>query len=218
MGYPRRLNKMIHTPSADGGGKPPFLTLKYSSEFSNLKNFLVAYKCPLLYLCAKDLRAKLSTPKRRSLMFRTPDCSLRRISFTLASGFLLILCATSLHAQVLGDPVDVGQDFMKMENVYFVGNSVKSFDPATGAGTLQWDRYLRGTTLSFNKIDVSLSPGKATEFPGSEYDQNPVLPFSITFVSPRTIRLRMSTRAVPLNDGQSMMLAGPVPSDNSCKM
>ncbi len=151
-------------------------------------------------------------------MFRTPDCSLRRISFTLASGFLLILCATSLHAQVLGDPVDVGQDFMKMENVYFVGNSVKSFDPATGAGTLQWDRYLRGTTLSFNKIDVSLSPGKATEFPGSEYDQNPVLPFSITFVSPRTIRLRMSTRAVPLNDGQSMMLAGPVPSDNSWKM
>jgi alpha-D-xyloside xylohydrolase len=79
---------------------------------------------------------------------------------------------------------------MKLENVYFVGSRVKSFDPATGSGTLQWDSHLRGTTLSFNKIDVSLGRGKATEFPGSEYDQDPVLPFSITFVSPRIIRLR----------------------------
>jgi alpha-D-xyloside xylohydrolase len=90
--------------------------------------------------------------------------------------------------------------------------------PATGSGTLQWDRYLRNTTLSFNKIDVSLGRGKATEFPGSEYDQDPVLPFSITFVSPRTIRLRMSTRSVPLGDGNSLMLAGPVRSDNSWKV
>jgi alpha-D-xyloside xylohydrolase len=131
---------------------------------------------------------------------------------------MLALLPSGLKAQVLGDPADVSQDFQRMENVYFVGSRVTSFDPSTGQGTLQWDRYLRNTTLSFNKIDVGFTRGKATEFPGTEYDQDPALPFSITFVSPRTVRLRMSTRSVPMSDGQSLMLAGPVPKDSSWKV
>ncbi|HET8780822.1 MAG TPA: TIM-barrel domain-containing protein, partial [Pyrinomonadaceae bacterium] len=128
------------------------------------------------------------------------------------------LVPAAVNAQVLGDPVDVGQDFQKMENVYFIGNKVTSFDTATGQGTLQWDRYWRGTTLSFNKIDVTFARGRATEFPNTEYDQDPVLPFAISFVSPRTIRLRLSTRSVPLSDGQSLMLAGPVAKDTSWRV
>ncbi|HJZ81564.1 MAG TPA: hypothetical protein VKD91_14510, partial [Pyrinomonadaceae bacterium] len=138
-----------------------------------------------------------------------------RIGILLAALFFLPLTA---QAQVLGDPVDVSQDFQKMENVYFIGARVASFDPATGQGTLQWDRYLRNTTLSFNKIDVGFARGRATEFPGTEYDQDPALPFSVAFVTPRTIRLRFSTRAVPLSDGNSLMLAGPVPVDRSWKV
>ena len=122
------------------------------------------------------------------------------------------------QAQVLGDPVDVGQDFQKLENVYFIGSRVTSFDSATGQGNLQWDRYWRNTTLSFNKVDVGFVRGKASEFPTTEYDQDPVLPFSISFVSPRTIRLRLSTRAVPIVDAQSLMLAGPVPKDSSWRV
>jgi len=123
------------------------------------------------------------------------------------------------HAQVLGDPPDVSQDFQKLENVYFIGSRVTSFDTSTGQGTLQWDRYTRSTTLAFNKMDVGftrkLMPG---EFPTTEYDQDPVLPFSIAFVSPRTIRLRMSTRTVPITETQSLMLAGPVPNDTSWRV
>ncbi len=89
--------------------------------------------------------------------------------------------ATVSHAQVLGDPVDVSQDFQRLENVYFIGSRVTSFDTSTGQGTLQWDRYLRNTTLSFNKIDVGFTRGRATEFPGTEYDQDPSLPFAISF-------------------------------------
>src|SRR5262249_13844739 len=121
--------------------------------------------------------------------------------------FLFIVIAlfpAAVQAQVLGDPVDVGQDFQKMENVYFIGSKVTSFDPTTGLGNLQWDRYWRNTTLSFNKVDVGFIRGRGTEFPGTEYDQDPVLPFAISFVSPRTLRLRLSTRAVPMNDGQSL--------------
>ena len=113
--------------------------------------------------------------------------------------FVFVPCVS--HAQVLGDPVDISQDFQKMENVYFIGSRVTSFDTSTGLGTLQWDRYLRSTTLSFNKIDVGFVRGRATEFPGTEYDQDPTLPFAISFVSPRTVRLRLSTRAVPFTDG-----------------
>src|SRR5215212_3987176 len=133
--------------------------------------------------------------------------------------FLMLVISTSVsQAQVLGDPADVSQDFQRMENVYFVGSRVTSFDTSTGQGTLQWDRYLRSTTLSFNKIDVGFTRGKATEFPGTEYDQDPALPFAISFVSPRTVRLRFSTRAVPFNDGQSLMLAGSVPKDTSWRV
>src|SRR4030095_10496741 len=131
---------------------------------------------------------------------------------------MLLLCPAFCSAQVLGDPPDVAQDFQKMENVYFIGSRVTSFDTSTGQGALQWDRYWRSTTLSFNKIDVAFTRGRATEFPGTEYDQDPALPFAVTFVSPRTVRLRFSTRAVPLSDGQSLMLAGQVPKDPSWRV
>ena len=136
--------------------------------------------------------------------------------------FLCLFVAPVAHAQVLGDPVDVSPDFQRLENVYFIGSRVTSFDTTTGQGTLQWDRYLRNTTLSFNKIDVGFTRGRSTEFPGTEYDQDPVLPFEISFVTPRTIRLRLTTRAVPLsapsNGGESLMLAGPVAKDSSWRV
>ncbi|HEX8772617.1 MAG TPA: TIM-barrel domain-containing protein [Pyrinomonadaceae bacterium] len=120
--------------------------------------------------------------------------------------------------QVLNDPVDVSQDFQKMEQVYFIGSRVADFNPATGQGTLQWDRYLRSTTLSFNKVDVTLARGRATEFPSTEYDADPQLPFSITFISPRTIRLRFNTRPAPIRDEPSLMLVGNPARDNSWRV
>src|SRR2546425_5909041 len=143
--------------------------------------------------------------------------SMRRwmLAFTLGG---LLLGASGVMAQVLGDPVDVSHDFQKLENVYFVGSKVVDFDPATGQGTLQWNRYVRSTPLSFKKMDVTFARGRSTEFPGTEYDQDPTLPFSVAFVSRRTIRLRLNTRAVPLSDGSSLMLAGPVAKDNAWKV
>jgi alpha-D-xyloside xylohydrolase len=139
--------------------------------------------------------------------------------------FLLALLVTSFVfnqqkalAQVLGDPLDVSTDFQKMEQVYFIGNRVVNFDAASGAGTLEWARYLRSTTLSFNKIDVVLGKGRSTEFPGTEYDENPALPFSLTFVSPRTVRLRISSRAQPLTDTPSLMLLTNPARDTSWKV
>ena len=132
------------------------------------------------------------------------------------------IAQTAPHAaaqpQVVGDLVDVSEDFEKPDQLHFVGRRVTRFDPSTGAGLLQWERYTRQPGYSFNKMDVAYSRADATEFPGTEYERDPALPFEITFVSPRTVRLRFFTRDLPpeaRRDTDSLMLAGPVPSDRS---
>jgi len=132
------------------------------------------------------------------------------------------LAQTAPHAaaqpQIVGDLVDISEDFEKPDQLHFVGRRVTRFDPATGAGLLQWERYTRQPSYSFNKMDVGYSRADATEFPGTEYDRDPALPFEITFVSPRTVRLRFFTRDLPpeaRRDTDSLMLAGPVPTDRS---
>ena len=123
----------------------------------------------------------------------------------------------SATVRVMGDPVDVSQEFGKSENTYFVGSKVTAFDPASGSGSLQWDRHMRRTFFSFNKMDRTLTPDTGNEFP-AEYDRNPSLPFLIEFVSPRTIRLRMKTSPGPITEEPSLMLVGTPPKDNSWKV
>lgn len=132
---------------------------------------------------------------------------------------LMLLIAPPAAADRLGDVVDVSPQFQSTEHVYFVGHRVTEYDPATGAGTLQWARHRRTLGLSFNKLDLGFGTGESNEFPGTEYDKDPALPFSITFVSPRTVRVRIGTRSAPFPaDSDSLMLAGPVPSDASWKV
>ena len=142
----------------------------------------------------------------------------RKLNFAAALCLLIFVGIQNISAQVLGDPPDVSQDFKKPENVYFVGSRVADFDAASGIGNIVWDRYLFSTTLSFNKVDVGLTRGKATEFPTTEYDENPSLPFSISFVTPRTIRLRFNSRANNFDSGNSMMLDGVPKKDDSWKV
>jgi alpha-D-xyloside xylohydrolase len=119
---------------------------------------------------------------------------------------------------VLGDPVDVSQEFQRLEQTYFVGSEVTSFDPATGRGRLRWDRYARQPSYSFAKTDLVLSRAPSNEFPGTEYDRDPALPFAIDFVGPRTVRLRFSTRDVPITDTPSLMLDGAPTADRSWRV
>ena len=133
-------------------------------------------------------------------------------------GLLSVFGNSDVRAQVLGDPPDVSQDFQKMENVYFIGSRLAGFDAATGSGNLVWDRHLRTVSMNFNKLDYGLTKGKSTEFPGSEYDENPTLPFSISFITPRTVRLRFNSRAVPFATDPSLMLVGEPPKDDSWKI
>jgi alpha-D-xyloside xylohydrolase len=122
------------------------------------------------------------------------------------------------RAQLLGDPPDSSEAFFKLENSYFVGDRVVSFDPATGTGVLEWKRYGRRATYSFLKSDKGISPDKQNEEFPTEYDEHPQTPFAIDFISPRTVRLRMNTVVAPLGDGQSMMLVAAPPKDATWKV
>ncbi|MBO0798377.1 MAG: DUF4968 domain-containing protein [Blastocatellia bacterium] len=135
--------------------------------------------------------------------------------------FALVLISLLHHrvqAQVMGDAVDVSQDFQKMEQVYFIGQRVASFDAVTGKGTLEWMRHRRRLSLSFNKLDRGFERARSSDFPGTEYDEDPNLPFEISFISPRTVRLRFATRAQSFSDAPSLMLVSAPPRDNSWKV
>jgi alpha-D-xyloside xylohydrolase len=144
----------------------------------------------------------------------------RRNGGGLAGLALLVLFAPSgrARAQNLGDVVDVSVDFQLPEQTLFAASRVVRFDPRTGRGALQWDRYVRQQVFSFQKIDRGFARAAGNEFPGTEYDRDPVLPFAIDFVSPRAVRIRFGTRDVPIESLEStpeLMLAGPVPVDTS---
>ncbi|HEV7990422.1 MAG TPA: TIM-barrel domain-containing protein [Gemmatimonadaceae bacterium] len=153
------------------------------------------------------------------MSFRTSR--IRTIAAALCSILAAALSAAPASAQntgVLGDPVDVGQDFKKPFQPAFVASRLTAFDPATGRGSLQWDRYALNGSLSFEKEDVVYQRAQGSEFPGAEYDRDPSLPFEVSFVSPRALRLRFSTRALPqsmMEGEKSIMLAGPVPTDKT---
>ena len=149
----------------------------------------------------------MSAPPSRARM------SLALLLGTLAPPALPLACRRSEGNGQLGDVVDAGDDFRKPLQPTFVASRLTAFDPATGRGTLQWDRYTLGPGHSFEKTDVVYSRAQATEFPGTEYDRDPALPFEISFVTPRTLRLRLYTRDLPaamMQGERSLMLAGPV--------
>lgn len=149
-------------------------------------------------------------------------------AWLLAAGLLTARGAaaqTAPHAQaeprILGDLVDVSEDFEQPDQVHFVASDLTRFDPSTGIGVLRWERYMRQPSYSFNKMDMALVRAPANEFPGTEYDRDPALPFEISFVTPRTVRLRFFTRDLPpaaRTDTDSLMLAGPVPTDRSWRV
>lgn len=154
-------------------------------------------------------------------LWKTPSSAVmnRPLTGTLLLVWLLIaaLASHALKAETLGTLVDASRDFSDHDSVFFVPESVETFDAATGQGSVRWNRYKQQAGFSFGKVDMPFARATADEFPSSEYERDPELPFSVSFVSPRTVRLRFATRGKKLDDGESLMLAGPVAQDDSWK-
>src|ERR1035441_9522077 len=147
----------------------------------------------------------------------------RRLSLVLFAVLAVMLCPR-LTAQVdhqpgvLNDILDISADFHEYRNTYFLADKLTGFDPATGAGTLNWTRNQQVPRIAFSNMVTNLEPFKGVTFPEGEYAINPALPFSIQFVSPRTVRIRLRTGPQVRPEEPSLMLVAEPPTDNSWKL
>ena len=119
---------------------------------------------------------------------------------------------------LLSDLVDVSADFHDFTSTYFLADRLAAFDPVSGAGSLTWSRNQLYPRIAFNNMEPVLQPFSGLTFPDREYAVNPSLPFSIQFVSPRAVRIRIKTGIVAGSEAPSPMLVGEPPRDNSWKM
>ena len=119
---------------------------------------------------------------------------------------------------LLQDLVDVSADFHEYRNTYFLADKLTGFDPVTGTGAITWARHQLAPRIAFSNMENVLRPFDGITFPEGEYAINPALPFSIQFVSPRTVRIRLRTGPQVRAEEPSLMLAGEPPRDGSWKL
>jgi len=132
---------------------------------------------------------------------------------------LVVSCflVTAQNSRILGDAVDMSADFANFRNTFYFADKVVSFNPTTAKGTISWKRTTLYTRQAFNVNTILPQDLKMLDFPGAAYEQNPELRFSIDFVSPRTVRIRMLTTPVEPKPFNSPMLVGEPAIDRSWK-
>lgn len=122
---------------------------------------------------------------------------------------------TASNPQLLNSPVDVSGDFHDLANFYYLADQVSNFDPATHSGKIIYQRAQFSVRHAFNNDLAILKHAEPNEFPDDQYAANPELPFSIDFISPRALRIRMTSGPQYHPPQPELMLAGPVPHDDS---
>src|ERR1017187_8183592 len=140
----------------------------------------------------------------------------------IATGGLFCLAAATAIAAtspftLLNDPVDVSGDFRAMENFYYLADKVSGFDPASHSGKIVYQRAQFAVRHAFDNDLAVVSSAKPNEFPDNQYAANPEMPFSIDFISPRALRIHMTSGPQVHPPQPELMLAGPVPTDDSWK-
>jgi alpha-D-xyloside xylohydrolase len=124
------------------------------------------------------------------------------------------LTAANPALPLLNEPIDVSADFRDFSDTYYLADRLAEFDPATHSGKITYQRAQYFTRQAFDNMLAIIKPVGPNEFPENEYEANPTLPFSIDFVSPRTVRIRV-TSGPQFKRVESLMLAGPVSKDAS---
>ncbi len=117
---------------------------------------------------------------------------------------------------LLNEPIDVSRDFRDFTNTYFLADRLVDFDPAKATGKIAWRRAEYSVGYAFDNMTAAIKQVGPNEFPANEYEANPTLPFSVEFISPRTVRIRAKTGQQLKPETDSLMLVGgKAPQDNS---
>jgi len=94
------------------------------------------------------------------------------------------------NMNLMNEPVDITDDFRSFQNTYYLADKLVDFDPATGTGKISYNRYEYSTRVAFNNMLGVLRAVGPNEFPEGEYEVSPTLPFSIGFISAKTVRIK----------------------------
>lgn len=120
------------------------------------------------------------------------------------------------YQYIVNEPYDISGDFHDFTNTYYLADSLTGFLPDNGSGKIIYNRYEYFTRQAFNNLLGALRPVSPNEFPPIEYAASPELPFSVEFVSPRSIRIRAVSGPTLKPEEESLMLVdGKAPESNS---
>ena len=119
--------------------------------------------------------------------------------------------------KILNRQYDVSHDFFKQENHYFLASKIISYNAKTSTGILELKRNTRKVRLCFDQMTMPFEETSPWEFP-PEYDADIKVPFSVCFVSARTIRIKMAARGeIEERDSSLMLVKEPEKDDTwSC--
>jgi len=112
-------------------------------------------------------------------------------------------------------PVDPSEEFNKQNNHFFLAQKLVGFDPRSGSGRIRWAGFSLEQRISYHQVTLPFADEKAwRDAPESEYEDVQDFPFSLTFVTPRTVRLRLAARPQEILKENSLMLDGAPPTDD----
>jgi alpha-D-xyloside xylohydrolase len=113
-------------------------------------------------------------------------------------------------------PLDPSEEFSKQYNHFFLAQKLAEFDPSPASGKLRWEGFSLEQRVSYHQVTLPFAQGKSwKDAPSNEYDDVQDFPFSLSFVTPRTTRLRLAARPQQLPERGSLMLDGEPPTDDT---
>lgn len=115
-------------------------------------------------------------------------------------------------------PIDVSEEFAKQENHFFIADKIETFNLHSASGTIRWRGFSLKQRVSYHQVTPQFEDYRVWEdLPPGEYEDNQTFPFSFSFVTPRTLRLRTDVQVVTLPEEKSLMLDGDPPTEDSWK-
>src|SRR5919202_203837 len=120
---------------------------------------------------------------------------------------------------VQNQPIDVSEEFGKQENHFFIASKTEEFDRSSASGKIRWKGQALKQRVSYHQLTPQLKDYKVWEdTPPGEYEDDQDLPVSVSFVTPRTVRLHLSTQVAAIPKEGSLMLKGVPGADDSWEL